>query len=233
MSIVHQKRHPAVDVASTVQSYVNHQQLGRVFSLDQLLLRKGFTEIQKPAVLKALSRLVQDKKIVRLTNGSYYRPKVGRFGRLPLETSELIIAVIKTKNATVIPGGVAAINALGLDTQLPMVRSFLSSERIRSRYNVKNVRFEYKESLHYFSRHFLIKDDEQRYLALLFWSALNHMDKDGITLYKKELSIKFDTLLKPETKKSFFKALPVSMRWVRESFSTRMSEHEQVISVHT
>lgn len=219
MSTTTHKTLVGVDIASSVHSYVNHQVQGRVFSLEQLLERKKITASQKPAALKALSRMVNEKKIIRVTNGAYYRPKMGRFGRLPIEIAELINAVTKTKKATIVPGGVAAVNALGLDTQLPMVHSFLSSERIRAKYKVHNVRFEYKESLQYFSEHFKIKDNSQREVGLLFWSALNHMDKQSINLYKKDLSRKFDELLKPETKQSFFKALPTSMKWVRESFS--------------
>lgn len=206
------------DVATTVKSYVSRQQHGRVFSIEQMLTRKGLDADKKPAALKALSRLTLEQKIVRLANGVYYRPRVGRFGRLPLDIEELVAAVVKTKKATVVPAGVAAVNALGLDTQLPMVMSYFSSERLRSSYHIKNVKFEYKESLNFFIHHLHIKNDEQRNTALLFWSALSYLDIHGLPHYHDEMYQKFIELLKPESRVLFLNALPSSMKWVRIKF---------------
>lgn len=214
MSRLIHKSHARADVSSYVSSYVSHQQPGRVFTHEQLIERKGLTEDQRSAALKALSRMVGEKKIVRVSQGSYYRPKMSRFGSMPIEPRELITAVTRSKRATIVPAGVAAVNALGLDTQLPMVRSFFSSERLRAKYNVKNVKFEYKESLQYFIERFNVKDKEQREQALLFWSALNHISRYDASCYKDGLSKKFNMLLTPQTKESFFKSLPVSMKWV-------------------
>ena len=216
MSKLINKSHARSDVSFHVNSYVSHQQPGRIFTHKQLIERKGITEDQRSAALKALSRMVSEKKIVRVSQGTYYRPKISRFGSLPIEPRELVVAVTKSKNATIVPAGVAAVNALGLDTQLPMVRSFFSSERLRAKYNVKNVKFEYKESLQYFIERFNVKDKEQRTQALLFWSALNHISRYDASCYKDDLSKKFNKLLTPQTRESFFKSLPVSMRWVDE-----------------
>lgn len=208
------KSHAKVGINSYVTSYVSHQLPGRVFTHDQLIERKGITEDQRSATLKALSRMVSEKKIVRVSQGTYYRPRKSRFGSLPIEPRELISAVTKSKKVTIVPAGVAAVNALGLDTQLPMVRSFFTSERLRAKYNVKNVKFEYKESLQYFVERFNIKDEEQRAKALLFWSALNYITKDDASFYKDKLHKRFWELLTPQTQESFFRALPTSMRWV-------------------
>ncbi|CAK1770331.1 MULTISPECIES: DUF6088 family protein [Vibrio] len=221
MRTIPAKTTPNSTTANIIQSYVNCQQRGRVFTTVQLIEKKGISDKEKSAALRALSRLVKNKELVRLSYGAYYRPRLGTFGRLPIETDELVKSVTKTKKATVIPAGVAAVNALGLDTQLPMVKSYFISERVRSKYNVKNVKFEYKESLHYFAAHFKVTDDNQRETALLFWSAVSHMDKSGIELYKNELTKKFTSLLTSKTQQQFFKALSPSMKWVHKSLTVR------------
>lgn len=210
------KSHAKVDVSSSVSSYISHQRPGRVFTHEQIMERKGFAEDQRSAASKALSRMVSEKKIIRVSQGAYYRPKMSRFGNLPIEPRELITAVTKSKKATIVPAGVAAVNALGLDTQLPMVRSFFSSARLRAKYNVRNVKFEYKESLQYFVERLNVKDEQQRSKALLFWSALNHISKYDANFYKDDLSKRFNEILTPQTQESFFKSLPVSMKWVNE-----------------
>lgn len=212
------KSHANADVSSSVSSYINHQLPGRVFTHEQMMERKGISEDQRSAALKALSRMVNEKKIIRVSQGVYYRPKRSRFGSLPIEPQELITAVTKSKKATIVPAGIAAVNALGLDTQLPMVRSFFSSARLRAKYNVKNVKFEYKESLQYFVERLNVKDGEQRAKALLFWSALNHINNNDVKFYKDDLAKRFNEILTPQTQESFFKSLPVSMKWVNEYF---------------
>jgi hypothetical protein len=204
-------------IASIVLSYVNQQLRGKVFTVEQFVAKKELNSAERSAALKALSRLAIDKTLVRVANGTYYRPKESRFGRLPLEMQELVKVVAKTKKATVIPAGATAVNALGLDTQLPMVRSYFISERIRSDFKVKNVKFEYKESLHYFSEHFKVKDKEKRQAGLLFWSAISYMDERGVELYKNKLAVKFYSLLDLNTQEQFFNALSPSMKWVRDS----------------
>jgi len=61
------KSHAKVGINSYVTSYVSHQLPGRVFTHDQLIERKGITEDQRSATLKALSRMVSEKKIVRVS----------------------------------------------------------------------------------------------------------------------------------------------------------------------
>lgn len=208
-------RSPAT--STIVKSYVKHKHLGKVFTIDNIVDKKGLNTSVRAAATKALSRMVKNNELIRVTNGTYYRPKISKFGRLPLETKELIKIVSETKKATIIPAGTAAINALGLDTQLPMVRSYFISERIRSDYKASNIIFKYKESLHYFNKNLKIKDKNKRQTALLFWSAMSYMDQKGVEMYYNKLIEKFNLLLDSETQESFFKALPQSMMWVHKS----------------
>ncbi|MFQ2132378.1 DUF6088 family protein [Aeromonas hydrophila] len=205
-------------ISELVTNYVNCLHLGKTFTLDQVACKYDLSHEGRQTASKALQRLVNTKKVVRLANGTYYRPKMSRFGPLPLETSEIVKVVTKSKNATVVPAGAAAVNQLGLDTQLPMVASYYVSVRTRAQLKQKSVKFEYKESLQYFTDHFKVSDKDIKYTALLMWSALSYLEKTATSLYATELLKKYHESFDPMLKVKFVSSLPPSMRWAKEFF---------------
>lgn len=209
------------DVSSLVRNYVYHLQFGKAFTTKQILRKKKLGDDQSDAIASALSRMTKRKEIIRISNGVYYRPKQSRFGRLPIETKELVAAIAKNKDATIAPAGVTAVNALGLDTQLSMVKSFIISERVRAKIEVKNVKFEYKESFKFFVSHFNVKEESTKNKALILWSAFSYLDKPGFKLYEDELKLKFRSMLEPKVQTKFISALPRSMKWISESLERK------------
>ena len=207
------------EISTTVKSYISHLNFGKIFTTTQILHKKNFSDNHRDAIASTLSRMIKKKEIMRVTNGVYYRPKLSRFGRLPLDTKELVAGLAKRKDATITPAGLAAVNALGLDTQLPMVKSFIISERIRAKIDVKNVKFEYKESFKFFIDHFDVKEEETRNKAFILWSALSYLDKNGFKHHEDKLTSKFKMMLEPKVQVKFIKALPRSMKWVSESLT--------------
>ncbi len=207
-------------ISELVAHYVSHRQLGKPFTLEQVVSKYVLSSTDRQAASKALQRMVANKKIKRLASGTYYRPKVSRFGPLPLETSEIVRVITKTKKATVVPAGAAAVNQLGLDTQLPMVSSYYVSVRTRVELSQKTVKFEYKESLLYFVNHFRVGDKEIKHTALLMWSALTYLDKSATQLYAKKLLQKFRLEFDSASQEKFISALPPSLRWAREIFQS-------------
>lgn len=209
------------DVSSLVRNYICHLQYGKAFTTRQILRKKKLSVDQRDAIASALSRMTKRKEIIRISNGVYYRPKQTRFGRLPIETKELVAAIAKNKEATIAPAGVAAVNALGLDTQLSMVKSFIISERVRAKIDVKNVKFEYKESFKFFVSHFAVKEESTKNKALILWSAFSYLDKSGFKLYEEELKCKFRSMLEPNVQTKFINALPRSMKWISEALERK------------
>ena len=207
-------------ISELVARYVSYRQLGKPFTLEQIASRYVLSSADRQAASKALQRMVTNQKVKRLTSGTYYRPKVSRFGPLPLETSEIVKVVTKSKKATVVPAGAAAVNQLGLDTQLPMVLSYYVSARIRVELSQKSVKFEYKESLLYFVNNFNVGDKEVKHTALLIWSALTYLDKSATQLYAKKLLQKFQLEFDSASQAKFISALPPSLRWAREIFQS-------------
>ncbi|QGS60574.1 DUF6088 family protein [Shewanella algae] len=205
-------------ISELVTNYVNHLHLGKPFTLDQIASKYHLSNEERQAASKTLQRLVSTTKIARLTNGTYYRPKVSRFGPLPLETSEIVKVLTKSKKAIVVPAGATAVNQLGLDTQLPMVTSYYVSVRTRTQLTQKSVKFEYKESLQYFADHFKVADKDTKHTALLMWSALSYLDKSATSLYATELTKKFQESFDQVLRTKFISALPPSMGWAKEFF---------------
>lgn len=214
-----------LNVSKKVQQYVSHLNKGKPFTLDQVVKKKELPVQQRNNASKALQRMVADRLLVRLSNGTYYRPKESRFGALPLETKEIVKVVTKSKKATVVPAGAFAINALGLDTQLPMVSSYYISVRMRTQFIADSIKFEYKESLQHFSQKFSVKDEEIKYLGLLFWSALTYLDRHTSDLYASKLTNKFTSSMDQPTQDRFLSALPPSMKWAKEILKTNESLH--------
>ena len=76
---------------------------------------------------KALERLANDEKIMRVSRGIYAIPKKSTlFGTLIPSVEDVLQAIIKRDNAKIIPTGLFAENLLGLSTQVPMKIVYLT-----------------------------------------------------------------------------------------------------------
>ena len=100
-----------------------------------LLAAKEFLALgTRDAVDQALRRLANRGQLVKITRGRYALPVRSRFGTRP-PAPELVIAHLKAELGEELVGsGLAAANALGLTTQMPVQQTFLSRSRSRKRY---------------------------------------------------------------------------------------------------
>jgi hypothetical protein len=79
------------------------------------------------AVRKALSRLQKEKVLERLAHGIYLYPKKDPvFGILYPSTEEIAEHIAERDHARIIPTGAAALNKVGLSTQVPMNVTYLT-----------------------------------------------------------------------------------------------------------
>ena len=84
------------------------------------------------AVSKALERLVKNGEINRVARGIYTRKKVNPIiGPLNPTTEAIAEAIRRRDKARIIPTGPAALNALGLSTQVPMNVVYLTDGAAR------------------------------------------------------------------------------------------------------
>ena len=84
------------------------------------------------AVSKALERLAKDQTILRVSRGIYTRPEIDPiFGQVKPGTEAIAEAISRRDKARIIPTGSAALNALGLSTQVPVNVVYLTDGSAR------------------------------------------------------------------------------------------------------
>jgi len=99
-----------------------------------ILFPSNFDDIGNVEVVKkSLLRLENKKFLVRLAHGIYLYPKQDKLlGVLYPTIEEIAVAIAERDKARIIPTGTAALNKLGLSTQIPMNIVFLTDGAPRS-----------------------------------------------------------------------------------------------------
>jgi len=94
----------------------------------KLFFPSEFSEFgSAPAVNMAFSRLEKDGVLERLAQGIYLYPKKDpKFGTLYPSTEEIAQQIARRDHAKIIPTGAAALQKLGLSTQVPMNLVYLT-----------------------------------------------------------------------------------------------------------
>ena len=81
----------------------------------------------RAAVDQVLARLVQRGTLLRAGRGIYVLPIEGRFGASAPSADKMVDGLASQRGETIVSHGVAAANALGLTTQVPMRTIYLTS----------------------------------------------------------------------------------------------------------
>ncbi|MDR0355057.1 MAG: type IV toxin-antitoxin system AbiEi family antitoxin domain-containing protein [Deltaproteobacteria bacterium] len=86
----------------------------------------------RAAVDQTFTRLVKEKKLLRVGRGLYALPVQGLFGVRPPAAELLLAALAEKTGETVVSTGISAANRLGLTTQMPMREILWTSGRSRT-----------------------------------------------------------------------------------------------------
>ena len=116
------------------------------FESNQVFIANDFFDIAGyETVRSTLNRLVEDKVIIRIMKGIYYKPKyielIGEY-EAP-SVNEVANAIARKYNWTIAPSGNTALNLLGLSTQVPAKWTYISDGRYAS-FSFGNVTIEFK-----------------------------------------------------------------------------------------
>lgn len=105
-----------MSIAQNIETYVEKLPAGQIFGY-QTLPRYA----QSPsAVIKTVGRMVEDKRLKRLSKGKFYVPKEGVLGEMKPSDSSLIRSVLyKGDRLKGYVTGMSLYNRLGLTTQVP------------------------------------------------------------------------------------------------------------------
>lgn len=101
------------------------------------LYQKFFGTIPEMTYYKTLERMSKQGTLVHLTKGLYYRPKMSRFGIIPISEKEIVSHYTDGGKGIVI--GYRLYNQKGLTTQISKRIEVLSSEISGQKKNIHNV----------------------------------------------------------------------------------------------
>lgn len=109
-------------VAERILSHSKELSEGALISAKELL-HLG----KRPAIDQALRRLYERNELMRVGHGLYVVPVKTRFGPRAPSAEKVVEGLAATRAETIVPHGAAAANALGLTTQVPTKRVYLTS----------------------------------------------------------------------------------------------------------
>ena len=161
------------------------------------------------SVSKALERLTNSKKIIRVARGIYCYPKIDKelgFGVLYPSFDEIAKIIAKRDKARIVPTGLYALNKLGLSTQVPMNIVYLtdgSSRKIKIT-NGRGILFK-----HTAPKNFAFQNE----IIMLLTLALKEIGQEKVT--KRHL-LKIKEILQNEPKKKILKDLKLMPNWIRK-----------------
>ncbi len=110
-------------VIDQIKNRITNTDNSRVFIITDFLDLASYD-----AVRKALSRLTQEKTLIRVMRGMYKKPNYNEFihDEVPASPDAIAKAIARNNNWTIGPRGDAALNILGLTTQVPNVYNYIS-----------------------------------------------------------------------------------------------------------
>lgn len=129
-----------MNAMQTIRLQIDKSPDGSIFTMDD------FYGIAIPNNIKqCLSRLMKDGSLRRVSRGIYQKPKfIPIIQRYASASPELVVeALVRDNGWRIVPGGNAALNILGLDTQIPMKLVYVSSGPNR-KYAFGNTSIEFR-----------------------------------------------------------------------------------------
>lgn len=181
-----------------------------------LFFSNSFPEYDDEYVGKVLSDLVKQGAIYRLSRGVYLKATMTKFGLVYPTTEEIAKAIAERDNAEVLPTGSAALNILGLSTQVPMNPVFLTSGSARKiRCGNKTITFK-----HGVPKNFAVKGQMMRLLV----QAMKAIGEQNIT--KEELDGISEILRKYPEKETIKHDLTVMPQWIKNTIQQIIKENK-------
>ncbi len=104
------------DTTKSIKEIISSADKGMLFTLND------FYEAGKyDAVRKVISRLVRENKIIRVKSGVYQKPNYSTFLKenITVSPDDAANIIAKKNNWTIVPANDAALNLIGLTTQIP------------------------------------------------------------------------------------------------------------------
>lgn len=88
----------------------------------------GSTETTRKILFEATLKGILEKA----NHGIYVKPKMSRFGRIPVPLEKIAIEIAERDKSQILPTGDTAANLIGLSTQVPMNLSYITTGSTRT-----------------------------------------------------------------------------------------------------
>ncbi|WP_293738782.1 DUF6088 family protein [Parabacteroides sp. ASD2025] len=122
---------------------------------------------------KILSQSEKLEKVIRLSNGIYFKPEYSRFGIIYPSTEKIVEAIAERDKAQILPTGSTAMNILGLSTQIPMNPVYITNGSART-INIGKRKITFRRSV---PKNFAYKGE----IMPLLVQALKSIGKENVT----------------------------------------------------
>lgn len=188
-------------IVDLIRSRIDKAKAGSLF------FNNSFPDYDDEYVGKVLSDLAKQEVIYRLSRGVYLKAVKTRFGLVYPSTEEIAKAIAERDNAEVLPTGSAALNILGLSTQVPMNPVFLTSGSAR-KIKCGNKTITFKRGV---PKNFAVKGQMMRLLV----QAMKAIGEKNIT--DEELSEIGSLLHKYPEKDTIKHDLTVMPSWIKST----------------
>ena len=124
-------------IASAVKQKILQIEEGNLFTIND------FDDLNSDnVVMRTLSCLQKEEKIVRVATGIYMNPKMTKFGILFPTIDTIAHKIAERDKAQIMPTGSTALNLLGLSTQVPMNAVYITNgSKRRVKVGKRNIVF--------------------------------------------------------------------------------------------
>ncbi len=174
---------------------------------DSVLFRSDFPEYHAEFVGSVLSELTSEGLLTKMGQGIYAKPRSSRFGMVRPSVDKIVHAIATRDNAEVLPSGEAALNMLGISTQVPMKYVYITSGSERT-INLINCQVVLK---HCAPRNFCYKTE----LVALLAQALKSLKQRNVG--DEELYAISSLISKVEDKAALAKDIDMMPAWMRRT----------------
>jgi len=191
-----------------VESEIKKADKGRI------LFAEDFAELGKiESINRVLSRLKEKGILVRLAFGIYLYPKTDKeLGILYPSVEDIAQAIARRDKARIIPTGIAALNKLGLSTQVPLKAVYLTDGAARVvKIGKRTITFK-KAS----PKNLLAKGE----ISGLAIQALKSIGKNNA---EEELLVKIKSILKKENKENIILDAKLAPAWINKILMSTIS----------
>ncbi len=156
-------------IINSIKDKIHESKSGQIYTLTDFLDIANYD-----AVRKALSRLTKSGELIRVLRGIYKVPNYNEFlqQEVPVSPDEIARAIAKERNWTIGPKGDAALNLLGLTTQVPAVYEYISDGPYKS--------IDYNGIMIKFSRRSNKNISGKTYKTILIIEALRTLGQEGV-----------------------------------------------------